>query len=203
MIPSAASLSRLAQMALLGLLLGGCPTKRPPKSQFPTGADVLDRMKATFACANGVQGHGKLDHFSKKGRIRGEKDVDQAEWFFKAHFFQDPVQPGSLGIEAMVQILQLFMLETGMDEGIDSPRFEPMELGRPMTWKYRGQVVPSNKVISTTMDIVDTGTDERGTWAVADTSLWVDGKRIYEASNLGMRIVSGAMSTMQSASRRS
>ncbi|MDP6931390.1 MAG: beta-ketoacyl synthase N-terminal-like domain-containing protein, partial [Myxococcota bacterium] len=127
-----------------------------------------------------------------KGRIRGEKDVDQAEWFFKAHFFQDPVQPGSLGIEAMVQILQLFMLETGMDEGIDSPRFEPMALGRAMTWKYRGQVVPSNKVISTTMDIVDTGTDERGTWAVADTSLWVDGKRIYEASNLGMRIVSGA-----------
>jgi 3-hydroxymyristoyl/3-hydroxydecanoyl-(acyl carrier protein) dehydratase len=127
-----------------------------------------------------------------KGRIRGEKDVDRAEWFFKAHFFQDPVQPGSLGIEAMAQILQLFMLEADMDEGIESPRFEPMELGRPMTWKYRGQVVPDNKVISTTMDIVDTGTDERGAWAVADTSLWVDGKRIYEASNLGMRIVSGA-----------
>ena len=36
------------------------------------------------------------------GRLRAVKDVDPGEWFFKAHFFQDPVQPGSLGLEAMV-----------------------------------------------------------------------------------------------------
>jgi 3-hydroxymyristoyl/3-hydroxydecanoyl-(acyl carrier protein) dehydratase len=37
--------------------------------------------------------------------------VDPAEWFFKAHFFQDPVQPGSLGIEALIQLLQWLMIE--------------------------------------------------------------------------------------------
>ena len=39
-----------------------------------------------------------------------------------------------------------------------------------------------------TMDITERGTDERGPFAVADASLWVDGKRIYEASGLAMRI---------------
>src|SRR5438046_2170758 len=34
------------------------------------------------------------------GLIRGSKAVDPGEWFFRAHFHQDPVWPGSLGLEA-------------------------------------------------------------------------------------------------------
>lgn len=44
----------------------------PPPSQFPNGQAALDRMKATFACARGVQGSTKLDHFNDRGRIRGD-----------------------------------------------------------------------------------------------------------------------------------
>ncbi|MEE8408441.1 MAG: 1-acyl-sn-glycerol-3-phosphate acyltransferase [Myxococcota bacterium] len=125
------------------------------------------------------------------GRLRAEKDVDPSEWFFKAHFFQDPVQPGSLGLEALLQLLQFYMLEAGMQAGVERPRFEPVALDMPLTWKYRGQVVPTNGLISTTIDIVETGRDERGPYAVAEGSLWVDGKRIYETSRMGMRITSG------------
>jgi hypothetical protein len=39
---------------------------------FPTADAALDRMRATYACANGVQGEAKIDHFSPKGRIRGD-----------------------------------------------------------------------------------------------------------------------------------
>jgi 3-hydroxymyristoyl/3-hydroxydecanoyl-(acyl carrier protein) dehydratase len=35
--------------------------------------------------------------------IRVRKRVDAGEWFFKAHFFKDPVLPGSLGVQAMLQ----------------------------------------------------------------------------------------------------
>jgi acyl transferase domain-containing protein/3-hydroxymyristoyl/3-hydroxydecanoyl-(acyl carrier protein) dehydratase/1-acyl-sn-glycerol-3-phosphate acyltransferase len=125
------------------------------------------------------------------GRARAEKDVDPGEWFFKAHFFQDPVQPGSLGIEAMIQLLQWTMLELGMDAGMAAPRFEPIAIGDAMTWKYRGQVVPKNRKITTTLEITERGRDERGSFARAAASLWVDGKRIYEASGVGMRIVDG------------
>jgi len=36
------------------------------------------------------------------GFIRGITHVDPNAWFFKAHFFQDPVWPGSLGLEAFL-----------------------------------------------------------------------------------------------------
>jgi 3-hydroxymyristoyl/3-hydroxydecanoyl-(acyl carrier protein) dehydratase len=123
------------------------------------------------------------------GYLRAEKDVDPGEWFFKAHFFQDPVQPGSLGVEALCQLLQLCMLERGMANGLASPRFEPLMLGRAVTWKYRGQVVPSNRTITTELELTEVGDDERGRYAVADAWLWVDGTRIYAVQNLGMRIV--------------
>ena len=125
------------------------------------------------------------------GYLRAEKDVSVDEWFFKAHFFQDPVQPGSLGIEALCQLLQFFMLEKGLGAGIANPRFEPLMLGKPITWKYRGQVVPKNKVITSEVQIVEVGEDAQGRFAIAEGWLWVDGKRIYQAKNLGMRIVAG------------
>jgi hypothetical protein len=44
----------------------------PPKSQFPSADDAFNRMKATYACVNGVQGQAKIDHLSKQGRVRGD-----------------------------------------------------------------------------------------------------------------------------------
>ena len=37
--------------------------------------------------------------------MRAEKAIVADQWFFKAHFYQDPVQPGSLGLEALLQAL--------------------------------------------------------------------------------------------------
>ncbi|MFT5432263.1 MAG: 3-hydroxymyristoyl/3-hydroxydecanoyl-(acyl carrier protein) dehydratase, partial [Myxococcota bacterium] len=129
------------------------------------------------------------------GRYRGEKRVDPQEWFFKAHFYQDPVQPGSLGIEAMIQLLQFAMLDRNMGDGIDEPRFEALMTGHEMSWKYRGQVRIHNQLIGSTIEITEVGTDENGPYAIANGSLWCDGLRIYEATGLGMRIVSGAIDT--------
>jgi 3-hydroxymyristoyl/3-hydroxydecanoyl-(acyl carrier protein) dehydratase/1-acyl-sn-glycerol-3-phosphate acyltransferase len=116
--------------------------------------------------------------------FRAEKDVIPGDWFFKAHFYQDPVQPGSLGIEAMIQLLQWAMVHRGLTAGMARPRFEPVALGEAMTWKYRGQVVPENRLITTEVDL----TRVEGDTAWASASLWVDGKRIYDAKNLAMRV---------------
>jgi 3-hydroxymyristoyl/3-hydroxydecanoyl-(acyl carrier protein) dehydratase len=127
------------------------------------------------------------------GQLRAVKDIDCSEWFFRAHFFQDPVQPGSLGLEAMIQALQFHMLHTGMDRGLTHARFEPIALERPHRWKYRGQVLPRHRQVHTTLEITETGRDARGVYALANASLWADGQRIYELDGLGMRLVESAI----------
>ena len=67
--------------------------------------------------------------------------------------------------------------------------------GHEMSWKYRGQVRMHNEVIGTTLELTAVGEDDRGVWATANASLWVDGLRIYEATGLGMRIVGDTIET--------
>jgi len=126
------------------------------------------------------------------GYLRAEKDVSPSDWFFKAHFFQDPVQPGSLGLDAMCQLLQFYMIENGLGAAVAQPRFEPIMVGCPITWTFRGQVVPANRVVTVEMEITEVGKDASGPFAIAEAWLWVDGMRIYHAQKLGMRIVSDA-----------
>ena len=138
-----------------------------------------------------LQGYWPESGKAGLGQLRAVKQIDANEWFFKAHFFQDPVQPGSLGLEAMLQLLQVYLIESGAAEGIASPRFECMALDQAHQWKYRGQVLPHHKEVQTTLEITACTRDEHGVLAVAKGSLWADGQRIYEASGLAVRVVSG------------
>jgi 3-hydroxymyristoyl/3-hydroxydecanoyl-(acyl carrier protein) dehydratase/1-acyl-sn-glycerol-3-phosphate acyltransferase len=137
-----------------------------------------------------------------RGRLRAETDIDPSAWFFKAHFFQDPVQPGSLGLEAMVQLLQFYVIERGLARDMRAPRFLPLDLGRTLRWKYRGQVVPPNRRVVVEVEVTSAGRDDAGAYAVAEAWLWVDGKRIYSASNLGVRVMEGAADDPSGASAR-
>jgi acyl transferase domain-containing protein/3-hydroxymyristoyl/3-hydroxydecanoyl-(acyl carrier protein) dehydratase len=125
------------------------------------------------------------------GRLRAEKDIDPGEWFFRAHFFQDPVMPGSLGVEAMCQLLQWYLIDRGATASSARARFEPIMTGQPLTWKYRGQVRPTDGQLTVELEITAAGQDDRGRYAIADGWLWVDGRRIYHVAGLGMRVVPG------------
>ena len=125
------------------------------------------------------------------GWVRGEKDVDADDWYFKAHFFSDPVQPGSLGVQALCSLLQWYLIERDAGAGLTDPRFEPVRTGHPVTWRYRGQVVPTDARVTVELDVTGFGADDRGPYATADGWLWVDGRRIYEVTDLGMRVVPG------------
>jgi 3-hydroxymyristoyl/3-hydroxydecanoyl-(acyl carrier protein) dehydratase len=121
------------------------------------------------------------------GRLRAEKDVEPGDWYFKAHFFQDPVMPGSLGVEAMCQLLQWYMIERGLGADLADPRFEPIALGEPLKWTYRGQVVPGDRRITIELEILEV----RGPIVFATAHLWIDGRRIYRVERLAARMVDG------------
>jgi 1-acyl-sn-glycerol-3-phosphate acyltransferase len=77
------------------------------------------------------------------------------------------------------------MIRLGLAEGAD--RFEPIAVGLPHSWKFRGQVVPTNRLVTVLLGLTRVERQERA--AFGDASLWVDGLRIYEARGLAMRAV--------------
>jgi 3-hydroxymyristoyl/3-hydroxydecanoyl-(acyl carrier protein) dehydratase len=126
-----------------------------------------------------------------KGLLRAEKDVKPSDWFFKAHFYSDPVQPGSLGLEMMLQLMQFFLIEKDLGKGIDQPYFEPLASNSPVAWKFRGQVRPSSLHIVVDVEIVSIESLPDSVTLIANGSLWVDGVRCYEAKGMGVRIRGG------------
>lgn len=68
---------RLEETALFCSLMAavaGCNLP-PPRSQFPSADDALERMHKNFECAVGVQGTAKVDLVTKQGRVKGEVDL--------------------------------------------------------------------------------------------------------------------------------
>ncbi|MFK5954794.1 MAG: SDR family NAD(P)-dependent oxidoreductase [Desulfobacterium sp.] len=114
----------------------------------------------------------------KKGYIRASKIVDTKEWFFKAHFYQDPVCPGSLGVESFLQVMQYFAFKTWK---IDPEKFQVTMPSHTHKWIYRGQITPSGKQIELQVHIKETNKE---TMTVkADGILLVDGLCIYQMEN--------------------
>jgi 3-hydroxymyristoyl/3-hydroxydecanoyl-(acyl carrier protein) dehydratase len=125
---------------------------------------------------------------SKLGFIQGSKTIDPDEWFFKAHFHQDPVWPGSLGLEAFVQLLQVFALERWGKK--PDQVFSTVALGKPHRWLYRGQVVPANREVTVQAIITHVGDDRR--LLRADGYLMVDGLAIYQMNDFTLALETGA-----------
>jgi len=98
---------------------------------------------------------GELAGKARLGRLRAGKDVAARQWFFKAHFYQDPVQPGSLGIEALPQAVQALAIDLDLGAGLSALRFETQAVDVPMSWKYRGQVIPDNHVVVVDAEITE------------------------------------------------
>jgi 3-hydroxymyristoyl/3-hydroxydecanoyl-(acyl carrier protein) dehydratase len=120
------------------------------------------------------------------GFIRGVKTVDPEEWFFHAHFYQDPVCPGSLGVESFLQLVKFAAMER-WPHLIRSRRFLPLT-GVEHEWIYRGQIIRENNTIE--VEAVVTQVEEGNEPVImADGYLKVDGLYIYKMDRFGFRLV--------------
>ena len=108
------------------------PPTRPHFLAFPEGPcepnqrwRMIDRV--AFVSDGGEKSLGWLE---------GRKDVNPNEWFFHAHFYQDPVWPGSLGLEGFLQLVShAARIWWGPGHCSLQPNSEH-------EWIYRGQVTP-------------------------------------------------------------
>ncbi|NRA44997.1 MAG: hypothetical protein HRU09_08595 [Oligoflexales bacterium] len=122
------------------------------------------------------------------GFLVAEKNIKPDEWFFRSHFFGDPVMPGSLMVEAVLQLLRLYCIEKGFARSACKPEWEVLCLGQEIAWKLRGQILPTHKKITYSLTIEELKLEPEQLVLVADASILVDGIKIAAMHGLSIRI---------------
>jgi acyl transferase domain-containing protein/3-hydroxymyristoyl/3-hydroxydecanoyl-(acyl carrier protein) dehydratase len=146
----------------------------PDEAPFPDGRwRMADRVELSVADGGP---HGL-------GLVRGSKRVDPGAWFFGAHFYQDPVWPGSLGLESLLQLLKAAAVRRW--GGGPSARFDVLR-GGEHGWLYRGQVLPTNREVM--VQAVVTARDDAARRLTADGHLLVDGAVIYQMRGFSLQM---------------
>ena len=118
----------------------------------------------------------------KLGYIHGYRDIVPNDWFFSCHFWMDPVMPGSLGVEAMFNIIEYYCLAKGYGSTMKHPIFVH-DLG-DTKWKYRGQLTRKNKRMDIEVHVHDVKVSKTRVSLVCSGNLYVDGLRVYRVDNI-------------------
>jgi PfaB family protein len=114
------------------------------------------------------------------GLVVGRIAVNPDAWFFKAHFYQDPVWPGSLGLESFLQLLKY----VGWKRWGSLPDAQTTALHVPHSWTYRGQVLPTDREVTVLLEV--THADDENRRLTANGFLTVDGRVIYQMTDFAL-----------------
>jgi 3-hydroxymyristoyl/3-hydroxydecanoyl-(acyl carrier protein) dehydratase len=130
-----------------------------------------------------VDGDGKFG----QGYLRAVRPVREDDWFFAYHFHLDPVMPGSLGIEAVVQAMQEWAVDAGLATDLVDPEFV-VPAGLPMSWRYRGQILAGDGEMTLEVHIKTVERRRGRVRVVGDASVWKPGMRIYELVDMAVEL---------------
>ncbi len=122
-----------------------------------------------------------------KGYVHATKFIKPYEWFFACHFYQDPVMPGSLGVEAVFQAIEVFALQQDLGKDFKSPKFVQLANNKTV-WKYRGQIL--SNVEEMHLEIHVKNVEQRGAQLaiIVDAYVWNGKMRIYQVVDLALGI---------------
>jgi PfaB family protein len=120
------------------------------------------------------------------GIIKASKAVRPEEWFFKAHFLGDPVCPGSLGLESLIQLMKFMALDRWPHFADDHCFTLVADI--PHRWTYRGQITPENRHVEIKA-IVTKIIEKPYPVLTADSLLTVDGLPIYHMQDFSLGLL--------------
>jgi hypothetical protein len=81
--------------------------------------------------------------------------------------------------------MQTYALQQNLGGGLRSPRFGQLT-NQPMPWKYRGQIIPTNKKMYLEIHLTRIDRTNGKVTLLGDASLWKDNIRIYEFKQVGL-----------------
>jgi 3-hydroxymyristoyl/3-hydroxydecanoyl-(acyl carrier protein) dehydratase len=139
---------------------------------LPHGPPFPDRQMRMI---DRIDGHLPTGGRAGLGLVQGSVTVDPSFWFFQAHFYQDPVWPGSLGLESFLQLLKYAAWKRWGDP---PGGWRAVALNAPHKWTYRGQVLPTDGQVVVVLEV--TRVEESPRRLTADGFLTVDGRVIYQ-----------------------
>lgn len=104
-----------------------------------------------------------------KGELIAEKDIRYDEWFFQAHFRGDPVMPGILGVDSILQLGGFFLMHLGHDG-----------YGRALraSFRFAGEVRPHHKILRYHLHVKKIVTRPQPTF-FGEGDVYCDGEQIY------------------------
>ncbi|WP_236794653.1 beta-ketoacyl synthase [Amycolatopsis sp. GM8] len=137
---------------------------------------VLDAMTV-------VDGGGKFG----AGYLHAVRPIRADDWYFSYHFHLDPVMPGSLGVEAVLQTMQEWAVDTGLADGLRDPEFVvPANLA--LSWRYRGQILAEDREMTLEVHIKSVERRPGRVRVVGEASVWKPGMRIYELTDVAVEL---------------
>jgi 3-hydroxyacyl-[acyl-carrier protein] dehydratase / trans-2-decenoyl-[acyl-carrier protein] isomerase len=109
------------------------------------------------------------------GYIEAELDINPTLWFFDCHFLGDPVMPGSLGLDALWQLVGFYL-------GWIGGKGRGRAVGASAV-RFGGEVKPTAKLVTYKIDMKRV-INRRLVVGIGDGVMEVDGAPIYEAEDL-------------------
>lgn len=152
----------------------------PNKPHYRLSEKYLDFLDEIFIIEDGGN--------YQKGYIYARKSITPQDWYFPFHFYQDPVMPGALGVESIIQAMQAYALQLDLGKSFKNPRFG-QAINHEITWKYRGQITPENHLMSLEVHISNIEVASDRITIIGDASLWKEDLRIYEIKDIALCLV--------------